>query len=388
MSDTGGGHRAAAEAIRESLTYLYGQATTITIVDAWKDHVARPVNRLADTYGWIVNKAVWLWKCFWLLESIPKVVNNCLKTAYPLVAPGLFRLFRAQKPDVIVSTHPLITFFPLMVLKRAKLNIPFITVVTDMVHGYHTWYDPQTTLCLVATEPARQQALDLGIPAEKIEIVGQPVDLKFVDGIGEKVFLRHKLGLDPDRPTVLLAGGGEGYGTIFEIARCVAQRVSPAQLVIVTGRNKALQKKLKAVRWEIPTTIFGFVHNMPELMGAADVFITKAGPGCISEAFVAHLPLILFDYIPGQEEGNVRYVVEHNAGLYVPDPNEIPTLLLNWLQPDNPILSQMAQNAASLARPEAALTIARRVYEVAMNNEIMKNEQFLRAQSQRLAPML
>jgi 1,2-diacylglycerol 3-beta-galactosyltransferase len=135
--------------------------------------------------------------------------------------------------------------------------------------------------------------------------------------------------------------------------------------MIVTGRNKSLKQNLEAVPWEIPTKIFGFVDNMPNLMGAADVFITKAGPGSISEAFVAKLPLILFDYIHGQEEGNVEYVVKHNAGAYVTEPKEIATLLSAWLTPNNPQLIEMTQNAARLARPEAALTIAHRIYRQA-----------------------
>jgi 1,2-diacylglycerol 3-beta-galactosyltransferase len=371
MSDTGGGHRAAAEAIQEAFTHLYGDAVSVAVVDAWRNHVAWPVSRFGNSYGWLVNDALWLWKRIWLLENRPRAVKTSIKSFYPLVAPGLLKLFKAQKPDVIVSVHPLITILPLMVLKRAKLNIPFITVVTDMVVGFHTWYQPQTTLCLVPTEAAKKHALSLGMPPEKIEVVGQPVALKFAGGVGEKTYLRRKLGLSLDRPIALLVGGGEGYGPVFEIARCIAQNVSQAQLIVIAGRNKSLKKKLDEVNWEIPTKIFGFVNNMPELMGAADVFITKAGPGSISEAFVAKLPLILYDYIPGQEESNVRYVIQHNAGAYVPDPEKIANLLADWLRPENPILEQMAQNSARLAHPEAALTIARRVYEQIKKNGTM-----------------
>lgn len=365
MSNTGGGHRAAAVAIQEALIYLYNETVAVTIVDAWRDHVAWPINRLGITYGWIVSKALWFWKSLWLLEKQPCLVDTLIELVYPLVAPGLLKLFNSQQPDVVVSVHPLITRLPLRVLRRAKIDIPFITVVTDMVCGYHTWYDSQTTLCLVSTEAARQQAINLGIAAEKVEVAGQPVALKFATDIGDKTDLRRKLGLDLERPAVLLVGGSEGYGPVFEIARCIAQRVPQAQLVIVAGHNKLLRKKLETVHWEIPTIVSGFVENMPELMGAADVFITKAGPGSISEAFVARLPLILFDYIPGQEDKNVRYVVEHNAGTYVPEPEQIANLLLEWLQPNNPLLAQITQNAAELARPEAALIIARRVYEQA-----------------------
>lgn len=365
MADAGGGHRAAAEAIQEGLIHLYGDAVSVAIVDAWKNHFTWPTNYLPNAYGWIVNEVAWLWKTLWLLEKHQSLTNTILKSAYPLVAPGLLKLFETQKPDVIVSVHPLLIPISLMVLRRARLDTPFVTVVTDMAGGFHLWYHRQTTLCLVPTELAQKQALNLGIPSEKIEVVGQPVALKFAKGMGEKAYLRRKLGLNQNRPVVLLVSGGEGYGRVFEIARCIAHRVPQTQLVVVAGRNKSLKQKLEAADWPIPTIVFGFVNNMPELMGAADVFITKAGPGSISEAFVARLPLILFDYIPGQEESNVRYVVEHNAGIYVPNPDQIVDILLDWLRPDNPIPAQMARSAANLAHPEAALTVARRVYEQA-----------------------
>lgn len=365
MSDTGGGHRAAAEAIQEGLKHLYDGTVSVAIVDAWANHVAWPVSKVGHCYSWIVNEAIWIWKAVWLLEKKPELVDVLLKSIYPLVGPGLLKLFQAQKPDVIVSVHPLITLLPRLVLERAGLDIPFVTVVTDMVNGYHTWYDPHTTLCLVPTDLARQQALGLGVPADKIEVVGQPVALRFAARAGEKSGLRRKLGLDLDRPVALLVGGGGGYGPIFEIARSIARRVNQAQLVVITGRNRPLKKRLEMVSWEIPTTILGFVDNMPEWMGAADVLLTKAGPGSIGEAFVAGLPLVLFKYIPGQEEGNVQYVVEHNAGVYAPDPDQIADLLLDRLHPDNPTLVHMAQQSARLARPEAALTIARRVYQLA-----------------------
>lgn len=364
MSETGGGHRAAAEAIQEGFNHLYHETVAVTIVDAWKNHVAWPVNRTGNTYGWLVNDAVWLWKSIWLLEHVPNLVDNLLKLVYPLVAPGLSRLFREQAPDVIVSVHPLITQFPLMVLKRQKMDIPFVTVVTDLVSGYHTWYQPNTTLCLVPTDLARQQALDLGMPPEKLEVVGQPVALKFAAGLGEKTYLRAKLDLDLDLPVVLLVGGGVGYGRLDQIARCIAQKRPPAQLVVIAGRNEALRQRLAATAWEIPTRVCGFVTNMPEFMGATDIFITKAGPGSISEAFIAGLPIILYGYIPGQEEGNVRYVQKYNAGVYLPDPEAIAREVVDWLKPGNPVLEQMAHNAARLARPEAALTIARRIYSL------------------------
>ena len=364
MSDTGGGHRAAAEAIREGLLFLYGDRVSVTIVDAWKDYAIWPVNRIADMYGWTVNRALWIWKSLWRLEKKRYFIKSLFSAIYPLAAPSFLKLIEEHQPNIIVSVHPVLTHVSLLVIERANLRIPFVTVVTDMIKSWDVWYRPSTTLCLVPTTSIGRQAMRLGIPATKVNVVGQPVSLKMRTETGAKGPVRRLLGLDPALPVALLAGGGEGYGRVYDIARGIDRRVSGIQLIVVAGRNSSLRKKLEAQRWKLPTFIYGFTTQMANLMQAADVFITKAGPGSISEAFVVGLPLILFAYIPGQEDANVEYVLQHKAGVYVPEPEQIANQLSKWLRPESAVLDKLAQNALSLAQPEAALSVAQRVYEL------------------------
>jgi 1,2-diacylglycerol 3-beta-galactosyltransferase len=55
-------------------------------------------------------------------------------------------------------------------------------------------------------------------------------------------------------------------------------------------------------------TILGFRNDVPELMRAADLLVTKAGPGTLAEASVAEVPVVVYDYVPGQERGNLDWV--------------------------------------------------------------------------------
>ena len=170
--------------------------------------------------------------------------------------------------------------------------------------------------------------------------------------------MKGKLGLKPDLPALLLVGGGEGMSKVFPIARAIAGARLPAQLLVVTGRNRSLRRRLESVDWEIPTTIFGFVDNMPQLMAASEVIVTKAGPATISEAIACGLPIILSGAIPYQEDRNVAYVEESGVGRLAEEPGEIANLLREWLQPGNKGLSRMARNARRLAQPEATLEVA------------------------------
>lgn len=358
MSDTGGGHRAAAQALAEAIQYLYpGQYETI-IEDIWKNQLPYPFNRLPDTYGWLIGPGLLLWKTLWAISTWPPLLRLTFALLGPLLGGKVCRYLRAVQPDIVVSVHPLMNHLAVKWLKSAGLEVPFITVITDLVTFHPSWICPEVTRCLVPTEPARERALQLGMPPEKLAVYGQPVALKFAGSPGHKTALRQKLNLTADNFTVLVTGGGEGMGHIFEVARQIAQELPQAQLVIVAGRNRRLKQKLEAIQWEIPTYVFGFVDNMPELMGAADVLITKAGPGAISEAFIAGVPPLLSGYIPGQESGNVAYVQDNGAGAYAEKPADIADMLRGWLSPQDSTLSQMAQNATRLARPQASLQIA------------------------------
>jgi 1,2-diacylglycerol 3-beta-galactosyltransferase len=261
-------------------------------------------------------------------------------------------------PQAVVSVHSLSNHLAVQAMRGLDGPIPVITVVTDLVRAHVSWFCHDVTLCIVPSDAARQRGLACGLSPEKIKVIGLPVGLGFGQDFGGKNELKGKLGLKPALPAILLVGGGEGMGKVFRIARLIAEAFLPAQLLIVAGRNAPMRRRLESVDWEIPTTVFGFVDNMPQLMAASEVIVTKAGPGTISEAFTCGLPMIISGAIPYQEDLNIAYVVENGAGQLAEQPREIVNLLQEWLQPGNEELSQMARNAYHLARPEATLEIA------------------------------
>jgi 1,2-diacylglycerol 3-beta-galactosyltransferase len=364
-ADTGGGHRSAAEAIAEAMHHLYGETCRVEIIDAWADHTPFPINRLGQLYGPLVNRGAILWKLIFRSTSNRRGMNFLMKIFWPAIRKSMEDFLRQSNPDVVVSVHPVLTYFSIRALQEANLRIPFVTVVTDLVSLHPLWLCPKTDSCLVPTEPAKERALANGLPHEKVKVVGLPVGLKFAGGVGGKGTLRDKLGLERDRPTILVVGGGEGMGKVYKIARAIAKARVNAQLMVVAGRNKRLQRRLEKVDWEIPTTVFGFVTNMPELMGASDVIVTKAGPSTISEALITGLPILLSGFVPGQEEGNVEYVINKGVGTWAEKPQRIADTLAQWLQPGNETLTHMAQKAQILGRPQAALDIAAEIFSLA-----------------------
>ncbi len=242
---------------------------------------------------------------------------------------------------------------------------PLIAVVTDPVSVPAIWYHPKVDLYIVPTEIARERLILNGVAPDKVRLAGLPVAASFCGRAGDKARLRTELGWRIGCPVGLLVGGREGMGPVYEIAQAISWAGLECELAVVAGRNQALRASLEAATWKVPTHIYGFVTEMADLMCAADVLVTKAGPATIWEAFGAGVPIVLYDYLPGQEEGIVTYVENSSAGRVALSPQAVVDVLRGWFGPEaNPqAVAQAALNAQKLARPDAAARIAELIWQ-------------------------
>jgi hypothetical protein len=241
-----------------------------------------------------------------------------------------------------------------------------MTVVTDLVDLHRGWALPEADLVVVPTEEAQEVVLGLGVPEERVRALGLPVDLRFrPPAPGEKQALRRRFSLEEGRPTLLVLGGGDGSGRLLRVVRALAWGEHEWQVIAVCGRNEKLRRRLSRVRFSTPTAILGFVDYMPALMRAADLVVTKAGPGAISEALATGVPLVLTGYLPGQETANVRFVTESGLGVYATRPEELRLAVSYLLEDGGRDISAMAARAAAMARPYASLDIARECLAIA-----------------------
>lgn len=354
FSDTGGGHRSAAEAIIEALHLEYGEAVSTEMVDIIKEYAPPPLNHLPTLYPSMV-RLPHAWGLGYHLSNGDRRANLLVASALPYVRQPARQLLKQHPCDLIVSVHPLGNAPIVRTLGCDRP--PFVSVVTDMVTTHALWYHPSVDLCLVASEEARRRALVFGMQPEQVRVVGMPVADRFCLPPLDREMLRKRFGWPTNRRIVLLVGGGEGMGPMENAAQAIASSKLPIALVIVSGRNRYLKERLEAKKWPIPTKIYGFVSEMPEFMRAAEILVTKAGPGTISEALIAGLPMILYSRLPGQEDGNVTFVTSEGAGVWAPNPEKIVSTLTDWIQhPDKFI--QAAAACQRLARPQAAREIA------------------------------
>ena len=360
FSDTGGGHRSAAEAIIEALQIEFGDTFTTEMLDFFKSHAPLPLNKMPDWYPDMV-KAPHLWGLSFKMSDGRRRARAITASMWPYVGRAARAIVRDHPADLVVTVHPLATTVILKAMGRNRP--PFITVVTDMVTTHALWYDQRSDLTLVPTETARKRAIEYTMSPEKVRVVGQPVAQRYCVPAGDKEALRKKLGWEQDKIVILLVGGGEGMGPLGKTARAIAASGLNVSLAIVTGRNQSLKEYLESHDWQVPVHIYGFTREMPDFMRAADVLVTKAGPGTIAEALNASLPIILYAKLPGQEDGNVTFVVDEQVGVWAPQPERVVQRLVEWVQYPE-IRLKYAENCRRAARPEAARQIARAIGDV------------------------
>ncbi|XP_022750351.1 monogalactosyldiacylglycerol synthase 1, chloroplastic-like isoform X3 [Durio zibethinus] len=326
MSDTGGGHRASAEAIKAAFNDEFGDDYQVFVTDLWSDHTPWPFNQLPKSYNFLVKHGS-LWKMTYYM-SAPRVVHqsNFAATSTFIareVAKGLMK----YQPDIIISVHPLMQHVPLRILRAKGLlkKIVFTTVVTDLSTCHPTWFHKLVTRCYCPTAEVAKRALKAGLQQSQIKVYGLPVRPSFVKPVRPKIELRRELGMDEDLPAVLLMGGGEGMGPIEATARALGNSLydenlgeSMGQILVICGRNKKLASKLLSIDWKVPV----------------------------------------------QEAGNVPYVVENGCGKFSKSPKEIANVVAQWFGPKADELEAMSQNALKLARPEAVFKIVHDLHQL------------------------
>jgi 1,2-diacylglycerol 3-beta-galactosyltransferase len=366
LADTGGGHRASAQAVAGELVRL-PVAPTPYLLDPFTHASPPAVARVVGLYSPLIRHAPHLWGALFHVTNSRAAVTALRSTLLRLLEPGLAEVVDALRPDAVVSFHPLVNHAADRVLRRRRgPRVPLITVITDLVDVHSAWICPRVDAIVAPSAAALSRLRAAGVHADRCFDLGLPVDQSFVGEPAtpaERRALRHRLGLDPDRRTLLLSGGGEGSGGLLRRARALARSGLDVQVVAVCGRNAGLRAQLRGLEPRAPTLlrVEGFVPNMADWMRASDLLVTKAGPATIAEAICAGVPLLVTSHLPGQERGNVSMVVTLGVGRHVPREAALVDTVAELLHPGSPGLLAMRQALSGLARPAASAATARLV---------------------------
>ncbi len=315
------------------------------------------VGRLTALYGPVTRRVPALWGALYRATNFEPVVRTVQRS----LGRGLRRKVRAAMqppPALVASFHPMLNHVALDVVPR---GIPLVTVITDWVEFHHAWTDRRASRIVCPSEPACALCARRGIPADRLfRSSGLPIHPRFKEAIGRyptRRAARRALKLRPLAATVLLVGGGDGTEPLRRYARALAQSPLDLQVLAVCGHNQALARRIREDN-HAGVHVFGFVQNMPELMLASDLLVTRAGPGMIAEGLACGCPLLLTGYLPGQEEGNVREVVRRGLGRYVPAQDDVVRAVSEWFTKPGEAREADVARARAAGNPNAAFEIA------------------------------
>jgi 1,2-diacylglycerol 3-beta-galactosyltransferase len=363
IADTGGGHRAAATAVERQMEAALPGEFEVTLLDPFTSAKPKVIGGTAGLYGPITRHARWLWGGLYHATNSRQAVALLEKTVLRSVTSAVTAALGEIDPDCVVSFHPLLNHVTVRAVRSRARRIPIVTVITDLVEIHVAWECRHVDAVVVPSPGGLDHCRRAGIPASRCHDFGLAVDRRFTElpsdpaGIAA---IRASLGLRSGSFVVLVCGGADGSGGLVRHARAIASGAFDVDVVVICGRNERARSALAGLHTSTgrPVRVLGYVNNMAEWMRASDVVVSKAGPGTIAEALCCGLPLLLVWYLPGQERGNVEWVVDIGAGRYVPRDAQLVDAVAELAAPGSESLATMRAAVKAAARPDATRRIA------------------------------
>lgn len=353
----GAGHTRAAEAIKATaLQSPPDRAVIVTHVDVLTLVSASFRALYGDFYLRLVERHPALWSyLFHVTDRTPRDApfSKVRRAIERLNTRKLRECLDDVKPDHIVCTH----FLPAEVLAheigRGRVKAPVWVVVTDFdVH--RLWLQPHMRGYFAASDEVAFRLRARGIEATSIAVTGIPVMPVFESSI-DRAEAARSVGLDSTKPTLLLTSGGAGVGGGAPMLERLLAIRDDLQVIALAGKNRRLLEGYRHVATRVGPRVrpIGFSDEMERLMAASDVVVTKPGGLTVSECIAMQVPMVVISPIPGQEERNADFLLEHGLAVKALDPDALE-YRVRRLFADPQRLSSMRAHLAAARRPHAA----------------------------------
>ncbi len=354
--NAGGGHRAAAQALRTVIVQQRRPWTVrcVNLVDML-DPQAR-FRRLTgiepeDFY----NKRLARGWTFGLAQEL-RLLQAAIRMGHDAMVQRLRPFWQRAQPDLVVSLIPNFNRALCESVMAARPGTPFVTVMTDLAdHPPHFWIEPGLPQHIVCgTARAVEQAVLAGCAPERIHrtsgMMLRPdfyAPLEF-DRAAERV----RLGLHPERPTGIVMFGGQGSMDMLAIAR----QLDDIPLVLLCGRHEELAARLRRHEARAAHVVVGFTAQVRRFMRIGDFFVGKPGPGSLSEALHCGLPIVTVRnaWTMPQERYNTDWVIEQGVGRVGRSMRRIRPLVLDVIDRLDRLRAEVAKqrNRAVFEVPE------------------------------------
>jgi len=376
----GGGHLNAAKSINDYIISNYPN-NDVELIDCMK-YVNKTIEKLTTAaYREMAKKAPWAWGKIYS-DSQKGPLAHLSSRSNKIMAIKLLRLLREKQPDVIISTHPFGSQMCSYLKRKNKITAKIATIMTDFSpHDQWLVGHKFTDYFFVANDKMKNYLINKGITENKISVTGIPISNRFLKTYNKKEIL-DTYNLSEDKFTVLFFGGGEfGLGKtktaeIFEsfVQESLKEKI---QIIAIAGKNPKMKANFEEIvsKYSVNTTnnnttnttditnnvkILEFTNQVPELMSISDLVVTKPGGLTTSESLASHLPMLIINPIPGQEEENAEFLEDKGIAIWIRK-NDDSKLIIENLLADNQKLNLMKENTKLLARPHSTETICKMI---------------------------
>jgi processive 1,2-diacylglycerol beta-glucosyltransferase len=277
-----------------------------------------------------------------------EVSAPCYSARRLLGAERFRAILEHVQPRVILSTHGSLNhgFFDLAREHLGPENVRCITYCGELFGKYgfsRHWVNPRADLFIGAVPETCAMARFLGMPSERTAVGGFLLNPSFyqppLNAEERAAYLRDRLGLDPQKFTLLLSTGEHGANNHLAFLDAIRTRQprEDLQVIALCGRNTADLKRVEA--WArrhkglLPVVALPHSHEMHLLMQCASAIVGRAGTGTTSEAIISGCPMIfnaLGGFMP-QEWITMGYARRHGiAEPALHRPDTLPKILARW----------------------------------------------------------
>jgi len=334
---TGGGHLAPAKAVAGYFERYFPDTSSVILVDGLKEAPEYSRFILEDGYRILQNNAKWSFEFLYAVNKLSMFAKYNSTLVSGRVIPYIKQQILNEKPDKIVIFHFFLIKPVYAIIKKAKLNIPVITVVTDPYSAHPVWFLNKKQKMVVFSEQVKQYAITQKIKPNNINVFHFLLDEKFSNPLNKDdiPILKQKYNIKANNKTVLIVGGGDGIprGSII-LTKLIEANIN-ANIIIVCGKNNKLYKfanKLKIKKDAQNLHIYGYVDFIYDLLNISDIVISKCGASTFMEILLSKKIPVITDYIWEQEKGNVDYLVENKMGIFEKKLKKLPEIISKLIE--------------------------------------------------------
>ena len=356
----GGGHMATAKALAEALAADYPGVFETTISDYMLElGLTEQDRRHKESWSWMLAHPRSARYGQRVLDAFPRLTNRAHRLMLDTFARRAAAHLNELKPALVVANHGWSCVALTRARRRYGLQVPVLTFTTEVLDASALWAEPAAERFAVPSQAALKDLERLGVPEQNIDLVGYPVQNACLRAPSQ-VAARISLGLE-ERLTCLVSLGGEGVGLGTEgVVRTLLAHPLKPQIVVATGRNGALKKRLERFGG---VRALGFTDHMAEYLAACDVVVGKAGPASVTEALAVGRGVLVTSYAGLNEAKLVRFLERKGLGAYVPGPAQLAARLHEFASAS--VRGRVAERSAALGLSAMTRDLSRYVADAA-----------------------